>query len=256
MNGAFYIGATGLDAQQRALEVVANNIANVNTPGFKRAEISFAELAAGSAAADNGLTDTGSVLQLTGVAADAPRRLFTQGPVRQTGSALDLAINGDGFIELVGPGGETLLWRGGTLAVNRDGLLTTSDGTLLKSTITVPQDATDMKIASDGTVSVVEDNKTEPVDIGKIDLVQVRDMTTLRDAGSGLYRVGADDDLVNMDPGTQAAGTFVQGSLEGSNVSLTDEMVSLLVIQRAFAANAQLVQAGDQLMAIANELKR
>ena len=250
MNGAFYIGATGLHAQQRALDIVANNIANINTPGFKRGEVRFSELvgADGSASRPGG--------DATGVSASAAQRVYTQGALRQTGSPLDLAIDGEGYVELLGPGGETMLWRGGTLAVNRDGLLTAANGLPLKSAITVPQGATALAVGRDGIVTATVAGEAQPSEIGRIGIVKVRDMAALAEADGGLYRVRADDDLAAFDPGEEGAGSLVQGALEGSNVELTDEMVSLLVLQRAYAASAQIVQAGDQLMAIANGLKR
>lgn len=257
MEGAIYIGATGLDAQQRALEVAANNIANVNTPGFKRAEVSFSELVGGANAPAGASTSPSAPDdELAGVVTNPTRRDFTQGTLRSTGSALDVAIDGDGFIELLGPDGQTLLWRGGTLAINRDGLLIAANGLPLKSSITVPEGATKLSIAADGSVSAVVDGEAQPEDLGKIDLVKVRDIGALSEQDGGVYSIGAEDDLVSADPGNGGAGTFVQGTLENSNVALNDEIVSLLVIQRAYAANAQLVQAGDQLWAIANGLKR
>lgn len=255
MNGAFYVGATGLGSQQRALEVVANNVANINTTGFKRSDIRFSELVGGwnadptlSAAAANGQPG------LNGVSMSSAPLDFAQGDLRVTGQAMDLALKGEGFIELTGPGGETLLWRGGSMTVDRDRLLAGPGGIPLKAMINVPQDATSVAIGRDGLVSAIVDG--EPREIGRIELAMVKDMAGLSLAGEGLYRPAMSADVVSATAGEQGAGVFVQGSIESANVELSNEMVTMLLLQRSYAANAQVVQAGDQLMAIANGLKR
>jgi flagellar basal-body rod protein FlgG len=254
MNGAFYVGATGLDAQQRALEVVANNVANINTTGFKRSEVRFSELVGGWGA-DPTLTAAASGQPgLNGVSLSAAPIDFAQGELRVTGQAMDLAVKGDGFIELLGPGGETLLWRGGSMSVDRDRLLTGPGGIPLKAMIAVPQDATAVTIGQDGLVTATVDGESR--ELGRIELAMVKDMVGLALAGEGLYRPAMSADIVATTAGEQGAGTFVQGSIEGANVELSNEMVTMLLLQRSYAANAQVVQAGDQLMAIANGLKR
>jgi len=255
MNGAFYIGATGLEAQQRALDVVANNIANINTPSYKRSETRFSEMIAprdAQAGADGATLD--ALPSLAGVAVADSQRVFSQGDLKQTGQALDLAIQGQGFIELMGPGGQTMLWRGGGLKVNSDGYLAAANGLVLKAMISVPVDATAITIDSDGKVHAQANGQT--VDIGQIGLVLPKDMTTLAGVGDGLYQTADNADVMDALPGEDGAGALVQGSLESSNVQLSDEMVNLLLLQRAYAANAQVLQAGDQLMGIANNLKR
>lgn len=261
MNGAFYIGATGLRSEQQALDVIANNIANINTPAFKRTQVRFSELV-GSNPADPSqeaaalgpaqLSDT-----LSGVKADASARIFTQGELRPTSQAMDLAISGDGFIELMGAGGQTMLWRGGTLKVNADGYLAAADNGLpLKSMISTPAGATGIVIDPNGQVHASLSGATQPSVIGQIDLVVPKDMASVEAVGGQLYKTAADARLISTQPGEEGSGTLVQGSLEASNVQLTDEMVTMLLIQRAYAANAQVVQAGDQLMGIANSLRR
>jgi flagellar basal-body rod protein FlgG len=168
---------------------------------------------------------------------------------------MDVAIRGDGFIELAGPDGQTLLWRGGTLGVSADGFLAGPDGMPLKAMISVPEGASQFAIDASGDVRALMPGDTEASIIGHIDLVMVRDTTSLGDVDGGLFRPASDADLVTADA-DHGGGAFVQGSIEQSNVELTDEMVSLMMMQRAYAASAQLVQAGDQLMAIANGLKR
>jgi flagellar basal-body rod protein FlgG len=246
MNGSFYIGAVGLESQQRALDVVANNIANLNTPAFKRGEANFAELV--------GAGD-GSGATLNGVAFDPSQRVYDQGELKQTGRPLDVAIDGDGFIELIGADGATRLWRGGTLAVNADRVLAGAGGLPLKGMITVPDDAGPISIDRAGMVTAQAADGTAQ-ELGRIEIVRPRDLAAITGAGDGLYRVETEADLSVEDPGEAASAAMVQGALEGSNVQLADQMVSLMMMQRAFAANAQVLQAGDQLMQISNNLRR
>jgi flagellar basal-body rod protein FlgG len=255
MNGAFYIGVTGLGSQQRALDVIANNIANMNTPSFKRSEVRFSELVRGGGAGGAAAGGDASA-PMSGVTADANGRVFAQGDLRQTGKPLDLAISGDGFIELLGPGGQTMLWRGGTLSVNPDGYLSTADGTPLKAMISVPQGMTQIAIGRDGKVLGIADGDAGPAEIGQIDLVMARDPAGLAALDGGMFQAANEADLMIVAPGEEGSGALVQGSIENSNVQMSDEMVTMLLMQRAYAANAQVVQAGDQLMAIANQLKR
>jgi flagellar basal-body rod protein FlgG len=257
MNGAFYVGATGLQAQQRALDIVANNIANINTMGFKRSEIRFSELIGPIVQRDPvEPIGTGSPrTALNGVKADESVRIFQQGDLRTTDKPFDIAISGEGFIELLGPGGETWLWRGGSMRVNVDGFLETENGMVLKALIEVPEDSTDLRIDRDGVVRSVSAGAETAEEIGAITLAMPRDPQMIEAMGSGFYRVPDNGDLETLING-QDGGVLVQGSLEASNVELTTEMVTLLLLQRAYAANAQAVQAGDQLMSIANNLRR
>lgn len=256
MNGAFYIGATGLRSQERALDVTANNIANVNTPGYKRSEIRFSEMVApGSQGLSLSPTARRGAPTLSGVSAASSLRVFSQGELRETGQPLDLAIEGEGFIELLGPGGQSRLWRGGTLRIDQDGYLAAADGTPLKAMVSTPVGATSISIGRDGRVRALLPGDQTATEIGQIDLVLVKDMAGLEPLGDGLYRAADDEDLITVTPG-EDGGAFVQGAVETSNVELSEEMVMLLLMQRAYAANSQVIQAGDQLMSIANGLRR
>ena len=256
MNRAFYIGATGLQAQQQGLDVIANNITNINTTGFKRSAIRFAELLAPGSRNDEAQASAVALPEtLSGVHAQSSARVLEQGKLVETGKQLDLAISGDGYIEVLGPGGQVWLWRGGTLRVNAEGNLETDDGLLLKALIDVPNDSTSLSIDRDGIVRSVRSDGSDPVELGRISLAMPRDSQALESVGSGYYAVGEGDDIETLIAG-EDGGVFVQGSLEASNVELTTEMVQLMMMQRAYGANAQVVQAGDQLMAIANGLRR
>ena len=252
MTQAFDIAGVALATQQRALDVIANNVANINTPSFKRSEIRFSEMIAERRDAANPTAGLSSDPSVAGVSARSVLALEQQGEIERTGRALDLAIEGEGFIELMGPRGQTLLWRGGALGVQEDGLLA-ANGIPLRAMISVPAGA-ELSIAEDGRVTARSDG--EAVDLGRILLVQAENTAALERLDGGLYSVPENERLLELAPGEQGAGTLLQGAVERSNVELNEEMVRLLIVQRAYAANAQIVQAADQLMAIANSLRR
>ena len=257
MNGAFYIGATGLQAQQRGLDVIANNVANINTTAFKRSEIRFSELVMrASVSEDSEQLNIALPDSLSGVEARISPRIYEQGDLRRTGKPFDLAISGDGFVEVLGPGGQVWLWRGGAFQVNADGLLETENGMTLRALIEVPDDAGEIRIERDGRVLAQVAGEENPVLLGNIRIAMPEDVHTLEPVGSGYFRAADDEQLRTFEPGEQGKGVFVQRELEASNVDLSSEMVTLLLMQRAYGANAQIVQAGDQLMAIANGLRR
>lgn len=255
-SGAFYVGAVGLQAQQRALDVISNNIANINTPSFKRSDVRFASVLATRLDPDVPAADLDISYVASGVVASAVPAYDEDGVVETTGRTMDIAIQGAGFIELMGPDGQSLLWRGGTLKVDENGLLAAADsGFALRDAISVPADATEITIGSDGLVRAKTGDEAKPVELGQLTLVRPETMAALSAMDGGLYRADAAA-LRTMHPGEDGAGTLVQGGIERSNVEMTTEMVNLMLVQRAYAANAQIVQAADQLMAIANGLRR
>jgi len=257
MSDAFYVGAIGLQTQQRALDGVANNIANINTPAFKRTQLRFADVVVTRPEADAVRPDAPRASEeLAGVTIDAQFMLNEQGEVERTGQAMDVAIQGPGLIELMGPGGQTLLWRGGSLKINEDGLLATAGGLPLRAAITVPEDATALQIGSDGVVRATVADSAEPIELGQIQLVRIEDSGSVDRLDGGLYRLAESVSLNETQPGEDGTGVLVQGAIERSNVSLTDEMVRMMLVQRAYAANAQILQAADQMMATANGLRR
>jgi flagellar basal-body rod protein FlgG len=255
MNGAFHVGAIGLRAPQRALELVSNNIANVNTPTFKRADLRFVEMMAVRSDPEVARSTPDANLTASGVTVRAARALETDGAMESTGRPTDLAVRGRGFIELMGPGGRTLLWRGGALTTLEDGALAAADSGLpLRAALSVPAGAA-LAVTADGTVTA-RTGEAESVELGQIALVMPRDPGAIEAIDGGLYAVASDADLEELTAGEDGAGAFVQGSVERSNVEITAEMVALMLVQRAYAANAQVVQAADQLMATANGLRR
>ncbi|NJM51338.1 MAG: flagellar hook-basal body protein [Sphingomonadales bacterium] len=257
MNGAFYIGATGLNAQQRGLDVIANNVANINTLAFKRTEMRFSELLSPPVDANQSADNVRPSANISnGVKSTEAMRIYEQGDLRQTRNPLDLAIQGDGFVEVLGPNGTSLLWRGGSLSIGEDGYLQTESGLTLRNLIQVPEDATELRIDREGKIFALTASDSSTVEIGAIDIVMPANRMALQVSGSGYYTVEDSASVRSFVPGEEGKGVFVQGAVETSNVELTEEMVALLLMQRAYAANAQVVQAGDQLMLIANGLRR
>jgi flagellar basal-body rod protein FlgG len=255
MNSILFIGATGLRAQQTAVDTLANNIANINTPAYKRSSVNFSELVAPDAfARADALAAANAGL---GVSAMSSSKNFSPGELRKTDNALDIAIRGNGFIELISPGGQTVLWRGASLRVNPDGFLAASNGMQLKATISVPNDATSLVIGENGAVAVTTAGSTKPQQIGQIELVGVGDARALAAIGDGMYRI--DDplaDVVRGLPGDGNLGLIQQGFAETANVNLTEEMVAMLLMQRAYTANARVIQLADEMMATVNQLRR
>lgn len=256
MNQAFEIAGVGLGAQQRALDVIANNIANINTLGFKRADIRFVEFIASARDSANPGAAIGGYAPLSGVSMRTVHALDAQGEIERTGAPLDLAIQGEGFLEVLGRDGQSLLWRGGRLIIQPDGQLATADGQVLRDAILAPDDVSALRIDADGAVYAATGGGDTFSQIGRLSLVRVEDQTGVERLDGGVYRVLDAGALSETVAGETGGTQFVQGGLERSNVELSEEMVRLMLVQRAYAANAQIVQAADQLMAIANTLRR
>jgi flagellar basal-body rod protein FlgG len=255
---ALYIGATGMQAQQAHVDAIANNLANVNTPAFKKARVSFSELVVstasrgGAAANGPGAAATGAGVQL-----GAPARVFEGGDLKKTDAPLDLAIVGDGFLELAMPDGSRAFVRGGSLKVNADGQLATQAGIPLKPGVSLPDNAQAVLIGSNGRIQVRLPGQADPVDAGQLELVRFTNAQGLLAQGSGIYRASeASGEPIGSRAGEDGMGTLAVGMLEGSNVRLVDEMVELMVAQRAYDASAKVVQASDEMLGMINGLRR
>lgn len=257
MSGALEVAAIGMQAQQRALDTIADNIANVNTPAFKRSELRFSELVGGPATPSGAVRNAGlSGDQVAGVGWQALSMVDRQGQIEATGNSRDLAIDGTGFIELLGPSGRTLLWRGGSLKVLDDGTLASSAGYPLKAGINLPAEATGWQVDRDGKIFAILPAAQGATEIGQIRLVKASDTTAIERLEGGIYAASDETALRDGEAGQDGLGTLVQSSLERSNVDLNTEMVGLLISQRAYAANAQVLRAADELYGIANGLRR
>jgi flagellar basal-body rod protein FlgG len=255
MLNALYIAATGLQAEQQNVEAISNNLSNMNTPVYKASRVQFGDLVGEANAL--GPAQGGSSMAGVGVGVSATQKVFDPGQYQQTGSQYDLAIRGDGFFEVVLPDGTSAYSRGGTLKVNADGMLATQDGYPLKAGISVPSDAHSMNIASDGTVTIATTSGGDPVEAGHIDLVRFASESDLTSLGAGLYQPNqVSGDPLTVRAGENGTGLLAQGYVEQSNVSMVGEMVNLMVAQRAYQANAKLVQAADDMLNTINGLRR
>lgn len=264
MLDALQIAATGMQAQQLHVDTIANNLANVNTNGFKKGRIAFYDLV--SRVADRTLADAANAADRPldparrlglGVGVAMVSKQFDGGDVRKTDSAFDLAISGDGFLEVTLADGSRAFSRGGTLKVNADGLLALQAGQPLAGAITVPDNAVALTIATDGRVHATIPGSVRPAELGQIDLVRFMAPGGLIALGEGLYKsTEGSGEPISGRAGEDPIGTLRQGFVEGSNVKLVDEMVNLMVAQRAYEANVKVAQAADEMLGMVNGLRK
>jgi len=260
MYDALQIAATGMHAQQMNVDTVANNLANVNTVGFKKSRVGFADLiSSGVMRGDLGgdAQSNAGALAGIGVGISAVTRSFEMGDVRRTDSPMDLLIAGEGLLEVVLPDGGRAYSRGGTLKVNADGMLATQAGYALKPGINVLANAESLVIASDGKVSAKLPNQTSLVELGTLDMVRFTNVGALEALGDNVYKATdrAGEALAGR-AGEDGFGTLQQGQLESSNVKLVDEMVNLMIAQRAYEASVKVAQASDEMLGLINNLRK
>lgn len=268
MFDALYIGATGMQAQQIHVDTIANNLANVNTNGFKKARVGFADLmlrestrAAAAQASGIGGNSVRAAEQFghraAGVGVSNLSKAFDLGDLKKTESAFDVSIQGDGFFEVVFPDGSRAFSRGGTLRISKDGQLATQGGYPLKPGLAIPENTQTLVIAADGKIQVTVANQATPIEIGQIELVRFSNPQGLLAQGDGLYRISdASGEPLTSRPGENGLGTIAQGFLEGSNVKMIEEMVGLMLAQRAYQASVKVVQASDEMMGMVNALRK
>lgn len=259
MNDALYIAATGMHGQQLAVDTISNNLANVNTPGFKRSRVNFHDLIVRTTAteADEMSSAVVGYSKGAGVGVSDVAKMFTPGEIRQTSLPLDVAIRGAGFFSVALPDGGQAYTRSGVFQVNKDGLLTTSTGYVVKPLVVIGRETRDLTIQADGTVlgATGADNKQR--ELGRIELAMFNNTSALAAEGDGLFRsTEASGEAIFGKPGVDSFGSLVQASLEFSNVNLVDEMVSLMIAQRAYGLNAKLAQTADEMMAMSNNLRK
>jgi flagellar basal-body rod protein FlgG len=252
---SLWISKTGLDAQQTQLDVVANNLANVGTTGFKRSRVAFEDLLyqnvrqAGSNSSQQTQLPTG--LQIgTGVRPTSTPRMFTQGNLQQSGNQLDLAINGQGFFQIQLPDGTTAYTRDGSLHTDSNGVLVTSSGFALSPSITIPPTAQAVTIGQDGTVTVTMAGQAAPQNVGQIQLANFVNPGGLEAKGQNLFvETAASGTPSTNAPGTNGTGLLNQGFLETSNVNVVEELVNMIQTQRAYEINSKAIQTSDQMLA-------
>jgi flagellar basal-body rod protein FlgG len=262
MNSSLRTSASGMAAQQRMIDVIANNLANVNTTGFKRSRVSFEDvlyetLQAPRAASEQGAETTGPVQIGKGVRIGAVLRLHTQGAPESTQRPLDAAIDGDGFFQVRRPDGTTAYTRDGSFTLSESGTLVTSGGNAVLPGITVPGDATSVSIGPDGTVSVVSAGSTSPVELGRIELARFVNSCGLLSIGENQYvETPASGQPMTGSPQEDGFGRVLQGSLETSNVEIVQEMTDMIAAQRAYEINAKAITACDEMMSATSALIR
>jgi len=251
---SLFIAKTGLDAQQTQLDVVANNLANVGTAGFKKSRAVFEDLVyqtlrqPGAQSTQQTQLPTG--LQIgTGVRPVASERIFTQGNLTQTGNQLDVAINGQGFLQVSLPDGTTAYTRDGSLHQDAQGALVTSSGYPVSPAITIPSNAQTVTIGADGTVTITQQGQAAATTVGTIQLANFINPSGLEAKGENLYvETAASGTPTTNTPGSNGLGTLKQGYVETSNVNVVEELVNMIQTQRAYEINSKAIQTSDQML--------
>lgn len=262
MMRALHTAATGMRAQELNIDIIANNLANINTAGFKRRRAQFQDLlyqnlrTAGSASTGSTEVPTGLQVGL-GSKPVATEVLFQQGSFTVTNNPLDLAIEGAGFFQILLPDGELAYTRAGSFHLNREGQIVTADGNPLEPSITIPQNALSIDIGKDGTVSVTLPNQTAATQVGQIQIATFPNPAGLNSIGSSLFlpTTSSGEAIVGA-PGTEERGTIIQGFLEQSNVNIVEEMVNMIISQRAYETNSRVIRAADDMLSQVNNMVR
>ena len=259
---SLWTAATGMQAQTSNIDVISNNLANVNTSGFKRSRADFQDLLyetvrpAGTSTAGGSEVPTG--IQFGhGTRTVATQKIFMQGNFQHTQNELDMAIEGDGFFQITQANGDIAYTRAGNFKIDSEGRLVSPDGLLMEPEITIPVDAMAVSIGTDGEVSVLQPGSTAPVVVGNIELADFVNPAGLQSIGRNMYlQTAASGDPTTGTPGVDGFGTIAQGYLEMSNVSVVDEMVNMITAQRAYEINSKAIQTADDMLQIVNSLKR
>lgn len=262
MMRALWTAGTGMVAQQANIDVISNNLANVNTSGFKKSRTDFQDLMyqtlrqAGSATGPD--TQLPSGIQMGhGVRQVATQKIYTEGNLQQTGNALDMCIEGDGFFQILMPDGSTAYSRDGAFKKDAQGRIVTSEGYPLQPQIDIPENATDIMISADGRVSATIPGQKEAQDLGQLQIVRFVNPAGLSSIGRNLLQeTAASGTPVTSNPGADGAGTLTQRYLEMSNVQVVEEMVNMIVAQRAYEINSKAIQTADEMLGQAANLRR
>lgn len=262
MDKTLRTAATGLTSQQRYVEVIANNLSNVNTTGFKKVRPEFQDLLyetlrpAGSAAR-SGVEPLNDVQIGSGTELVATNKQFSQGDVHATNNPLDMAINGEGFFVVRRPDNTLAYTRDGSFQLNRNGEIVTSQGNYLEPGFTIPDDAIQINVSRDGVLSVLTENSIDEDTLGQLELVRFINPGGLRSVGDNLYlETPASGQAIYETPGENNTGELIQAHLESSNVDIVEEMVNMISAQRAYELNSKAVQTSDSILATSVNLKR
>jgi flagellar basal-body rod protein FlgG len=259
---ALRTAATGMAAQQTRVDVISNNLANVNTTGFKRSRAHFEDLlyqtVQGPTTVDGANADTTQGIQIgRGTRLSAVQRVEIQGPLEETGRPLDFAIEGDGYFQVQMPDGTLAYTRDGSFTVSDQGTLVTNSGYTVAPGITVPTEAVNLTVSRTGVVSAQTPGSSEPVEVGRLELARFTNAPGMEAMGENLYReTPASGRPSTGFPQDNGFGRVLQGSLEGSNVEIVQEMVDMITAMRAYEINSKAVQSAEQMSEMSNNLIR
>lgn len=263
MMRSLWTAGSGMAAQQANIDVISNNLANVNTTGFKKSRSDFQDLmyatirAAGTSSGDDTQIPTG--IQIGhGVRQAATQKIYTVGNLQSTGNPYDVAIEGEGFFQVIMPDDGTIAYtRDGAFKKDSDGRLVTSEGYLLEPEITIPENATEITVSANGIVSATISGQVDPQELGQLELVRFINPAGLENIGHNLLKeTSASGTPVISNPGSDGAGTLVQQYLEMSNVQIVEEMVNMIVAQRAYEMNSKAITTSDEMLSQVAQLKR
>ena len=258
-SAAMHIARTGLDAQDKRMQVISNNLANVNTTAFKKQRADFATLAyqvvttPGADSTQDSKYATGLNLG-TGVKIQGTSRIDTTGEMNQTGNSLDMALDGDGYFQIQMPDGTLAYTRAGNFSRSSEGQLVTSDGYQVMPGITIPEGTTSITIGTDGTVSAVVPGQDEPQQLGQIQIASFPNAAGLQETGDNmLIQTAASGEASLGNPGEEGRGKVQQGMLEASNVNVVEELVDMIETQRAYEVNSKMISATDDMLKFINQ---
>ncbi len=262
MDKTLRTASTGLSSQQRYVEVIANNIANVNTTGFKKVRPEFQDLLyetlrpAGNVAR-SGVEPLNEVQIGSGTELVATTKIFTQGDIASTNNPLNMAINGEGFFVIRKPDGNLVYTRDGSFQLDRNGQIVTSQGYTLDPGFTIPSDAIEIQVSRDGLVSILTEGSTDATVLGQIELARFINSAGLKSIGDNFYQeTPASGQPFFEIPGTNNTGEIIQNHLESANVDIVEEMVNMITAQRAYELNSKSVKTADDILSTAVNLKR
>lgn len=259
---ALFSAATGMEAQALKIDIISNNLANVNTTGFKSSRPEFQDLlyqslrTAGSPSSSDTEVPTGIQIGL-GTRTASTHKIFTQGDFQLTQNDLDIAIEGEGFFQILQPSGDTAYTRAGAFSQDSQGRVVTPDGYVLQPEITIPSDALSISIGADGTVSVLQPGSSTPTTVGNIELASFSNEAGLQAIGRNLFlETTASGSPTTGTPGQDGLGTLAQGFLEMSNVNIVQEMVDMIIGQRAYEINSEAIKSADKMLQMAANIIR
>lgn len=262
MDKTLRTAATGLTAQQRYVEIISNNMANVNTTGYKKVRPEFQDLLyetlrPAGAVGRTGTEPLNEVQIGSGTELVATSKIYKQGDIQQTNNSLDLAINGEGFYIMRKPDNSIAYSRDGSFQLNRNGQIVNSQGFQLDPGFSIPDDAVEIQVSRDGVVSVLTENSTDAQTLGQIELARFINPAGLKSIGDNLYsETPASGQAFFEQPGNNNTGEIVQYHLESSNVDIVEEMVNMITAQRAYELNSKSVRTADDILGTAVNLKR